>query len=51
MSENATAIEKVCLGCRFAAPVGDQWDSVTDVTFGTLTRCPECGSTNIQNAR
>ena len=39
-----------CDGCGFEAPTGgDAWEHVTDPTLGRLTRCPECGSTNVHN--
>lgn len=39
-----------CDGCGFEEQTGnDAWDHVDDPTLGTLTRCPECGSTNVHN--
>ncbi|QZP37111.1 zinc ribbon-containing protein [Halobaculum magnesiiphilum] len=39
-----------CDGCGFEAPTGDDaWEHVTDPRLGRLTRCPECGSTNVHN--
>jgi predicted RNA-binding Zn-ribbon protein involved in translation (DUF1610 family) len=36
-----------CLNCGFEAPAGsDEWDSADIPGLGTLTQCPECGSTN-----
>lgn len=40
-----------CLNCGFDADAGDDWEAVEDVTLGTLTRCPECDSTNVQHKR
>ena len=38
-----------CHKCGFRAPQGaDEWGSAEHPSLGTLTRCPECGSTNIQ---
>ena len=36
-----------CQQCGFTAPVGDAWDEVDHPPLGTLTQCPECGSTRI----
>lgn len=39
-----------CHGCQFQAdPSGDQWSTVSHPTAGTVTQCPECGSTDIRN--
>jgi predicted RNA-binding Zn-ribbon protein involved in translation (DUF1610 family) len=36
-----------CLECGFEAPSGaDEWGSVEHPPLGTMTQCPECGSTN-----
>jgi predicted Zn-ribbon and HTH transcriptional regulator len=40
-----------CLGCGFDADAGDEWEAVEDVNLGSLTRCPECKSTNVQHKR
>lgn len=50
MSKQATH-RLQCLGCGFDAPAGDEWETVEDVTLGSLTRCPECESTNVQHKR
>lgn len=47
-----SALRSRCINCGFEAPAGgDEWDAVDDPTLGTLTRCPECGSTNILSRR
>jgi predicted RNA-binding Zn-ribbon protein involved in translation (DUF1610 family) len=39
-----------CDACGFTAPVGsDAWESVEHPPVGRLTRCPECGSTDVHN--
>jgi len=44
------AHRKRCHGCWFEADAGDeQWSTVTHPPLGTLTQCPECGSTDIRN--
>jgi predicted RNA-binding Zn-ribbon protein involved in translation (DUF1610 family) len=36
-----------CLECGFEAPSeADEWDRVEHPPLGTLSQCPECGSTN-----
>ncbi|QLG64295.1 hypothetical protein [Halorarum salinum] len=47
--ESVDATRLTCLGCGFAAPVGEAWDRVAHPPLGTLTRCPECGSTNVHS--
>ncbi|NIB99927.1 hypothetical protein [Halobacterium sp. R2-5] len=40
-----------CLKCgRTAAPDSD-WASGTHPTLGSMTQCPDCGSTNVQTKR
>jgi predicted RNA-binding Zn-ribbon protein involved in translation (DUF1610 family) len=48
MVDDATTTTRVtCYECGFAAPPeSDEWETATHPTLGTLTRCPECGSTN-----
>jgi predicted RNA-binding Zn-ribbon protein involved in translation (DUF1610 family) len=36
-----------CSNCGFEAPNGDDWNRVDHPPIGTLTQCPECGSTDI----
>ncbi|MFB6152909.1 MAG: hypothetical protein ABEJ27_01520 [Halodesulfurarchaeum sp.] len=44
--------ERVCLNCQFAAASGSEtWNRVEHPTLGSMTQCPECGSTNIQMRR
>ncbi len=41
-----------CIECGFEAPVGDdEWDAVDHPPLGTVTRCPECGSTDVHTPR
>lgn len=47
MPETATPLLR-CHGCGYEAPAGDDaWDHVRHPPFGTMTRCPECGSTKV----
>ncbi len=36
-----------CGGCGFTAAPGDDWEAIDDPVLGSLTRCPDCGSTNV----
>ena len=37
-----------CHNCGFEAPArNDEWGSTDHPPFGTLTSCPECGSTDV----
>ena len=37
-----------CTSCGYEAPAGgDGWDSVEHPSLGRMTRCPDCGSTNV----
>jgi Zn finger protein HypA/HybF involved in hydrogenase expression len=47
-SEPATL---VCHACLYTAPPGDDWDVVEVAGVGTMTRCPECGSTQVEHKR
>lgn len=49
MASDAEAVTpSKCIGCGYAAPDGsDEWDRVKSPSLGRLTRCPECGSTNV----
>ncbi|WP_224269317.1 hypothetical protein [Haloprofundus salinisoli] len=41
-----------CLNCGYEAPSGgDEWDHVDVPRLGGMTRCPECGSTNVMSGR
>ncbi|WP_254546929.1 hypothetical protein [Halomarina pelagica] len=41
-----------CLRCGFEAPAGDStWGRVEVPPLGTMTQCPECGSTNVIGRR
>lgn len=41
-----------CWNCGFEAPPGsDEWDRLDVVSIGTLTRCPECESTDVSTGR
>ena len=47
-----TAVRSHCWGCGFEAPEGsDEWESIDVVSIGRMTRCPECGSTNVSSGR
>lgn len=47
-----TASLSRCKNCRFEAPSGsDRWDAVESPPLGTLTQCPECGSTDVMTGR
>jgi predicted RNA-binding Zn-ribbon protein involved in translation (DUF1610 family) len=37
-----------CAGCGFEAPAdSDEWTSIDHPPIGTLTQCPDCGSTDV----
>ena len=41
---------KRCHNCQFEAPASDdRWSKVSHPPLGTLTQCPECGSTDVRN--
>ncbi|WP_224450036.1 hypothetical protein [Haloprofundus salilacus] len=41
-----------CLNCGFEAPPGsEQWDQIEVPRLGEMTRCPDCGSTNVMSGR
>ncbi len=41
---------KQCFQCRFKAAADDEeWATTTHPSFGAITQCPECGSTNIHS--
>lgn len=41
-----------CVNCGFSdSPGSDRWDAIEDPTLGRLTRCPDCGSTNVLSGR
>jgi predicted Zn-ribbon and HTH transcriptional regulator len=39
-----------CLNCGFEADP-DEWDAVEVPSLGNMTRCPECGSTNVMTGQ
>lgn len=53
MATEATAPNlSKCLNCGFDAPAGGpEWDHVVSPPLGRMTRCPECGSTNVLSGR
>jgi DNA-directed RNA polymerase subunit RPC12/RpoP len=52
MAEEATTTRLRCIECGFKAVVdSDEWESVDHPTLGSMTACPECGSTNLQRPR
>lgn len=47
-SESAVPTRTVCLNCGFAAETdGSEWERVDHPTLGSVTRCPECSSTDV----
>ncbi|SDJ98294.1 hypothetical protein SAMN05216226_11398 [Halovenus aranensis] len=41
---------KQCFECRFEASADDgAWETTTHPSLGTITQCPECGSTDIHS--
>lgn len=40
-----------CLNCGHEAEAGNGWDRVEHPTLGSLTQCPECGSTDVSTQR
>lgn len=48
--EQATPSMAHCNNCGFDAPAGSsEWERVAHPPLGTVTMCPECGSTQIHN--
>jgi predicted RNA-binding Zn-ribbon protein involved in translation (DUF1610 family) len=48
MSEGSAATFTKCRNCGFAAPAGsDEWESVDHPPLGRVTKCPDCGSTDV----
>lgn len=48
--EYADVHVKQCFRCRFRSAVEDgEWKTTTHPSLGTITQCPECGSTNIHS--
>jgi predicted Zn-ribbon and HTH transcriptional regulator len=46
--ETSPTQEAKCLGCGFTAPAGsDEWNRPSHPPLGTITQCPECGSTDV----
>lgn len=44
-----TEVEPKCLQCGFESPQGESWGRVDHPTLGSMTQCPECGSTNVSS--
>jgi len=40
-----------CLECGRTEPATGEWASGTHPTLGSMTKCPDCGSTNVQTKR
>jgi len=40
-----------CRNCGFSASPGEGWSTVEVPKFGTMTRCPECGSTDVMTGQ
>lgn len=37
-----------CYQCGFAAPAeSDEWETTTHPALGTMTQCPDCGTTEV----
>jgi len=52
MPSKAGVQRKQCFECRFeAAADDDEWVTTTHPSLGTITQCPECGSTNIHSIK
>jgi hypothetical protein len=51
MSEQrSTHPRRKCIGCGFEAAAGsDAWETVNHPSLGSLTQCPECGSTDVHS--
>ena len=44
------APQSTCFDCGFeAASESEAWDEVEHPPIGTLTQCPECGSTDVHS--
>lgn len=47
-SETAERTRSRCMPCGFEAPFdSERWTVADHPSLGTLTACPECGSTNV----
>ncbi|MFC3476777.1 hypothetical protein [Halobacterium litoreum] len=46
----ATATRLRCHGCGRTAD-RDDWGEATHPSLGSMTQCPDCGSTNVQTDR
>lgn len=51
MGEKAGTVQLAhCNNCGFESPAGDSvWEAVAHPPLGTITTCPECGSTQVHN--
>jgi predicted RNA-binding Zn-ribbon protein involved in translation (DUF1610 family) len=48
--ERPPSPRRTCTGCGFeAAADSDDWETADHPSLGTLTRCPECGSTDVHS--
>jgi len=49
MPGDSTATNRAkCIGCGYTAPAeSTEWEKVSHPPFGTMTQCPECGSTDV----
>ncbi|MEF8830168.1 MAG: hypothetical protein V5A23_01350 [Halobacteriales archaeon] len=43
-----TTTRAKCRNCGFEPEDSDAWGEVVTPTLGTMTRCPECGSTDVR---
>ncbi|WP_336036326.1 hypothetical protein [Halobacterium yunchengense] len=48
---SATRRRLRCHECGRTEPTDGDWGRVTHPTLGSLTQCPDCGSTNVQTDR
>jgi len=47
-NEPPTSDRAKCIGCGYTAPAGsDEWARASHPPLGTVTQCPECGSTDV----
>lgn len=51
MAQQVSPETSRCFSCGFEAAMGsDEWDRVSHPPLGTLTQCPDCGSTDIRSS-
>jgi hypothetical protein len=48
--DGPTTPGRECIACGFEAAAGsDAWETADHPSLGALTRCPECGSTDVHS--